>query len=144
MSELPSMIDLGVDVAEAPAPELLPAGEYVAEVRAAEPRVSSNGNAYVAVQFYLSPEEYPVDFDVAEAPDGTILTYNRVPWPTNGSADKRGVYRLRKFMEAIGAPFEGSRVDLDKWIGCRAVIKVKHETYEGEARAVCAGVSREI
>src|SRR3954463_1385121 len=141
--DLPSMIDLGVDVANAAAPELLPPGDYVAEIRSAEPRVSSNGNSYVAVQFYISPEEYPADFDVSEAPDGTILTYGRVPWPTTGN-DKRGVYKLRRFMESIGAPFEGSKVVLDKWIGLRAIVKVKHDTYEGEARAAAASVSKDV
>lgn len=141
--DLPSMIDLGVDIANAEAPELLPIGDYAAEVRAAEPKVSSTGNNYVAVQFYISPEEYPADYDVGEAPDGTILTYNRVPWPISGN-DKRGVYRLRKFMESLGAPFEGSKVSLDKWVGRRAIIKIKHETYEGETRATCAGVTKDV
>lgn len=141
--ELPSMIDLGVDLANAEAPALLPIGDYTAEIRAAQPKMSSSGNPYCSVQFYIGPDEYPADYDVAESPDGTILTYNRVPWPTSGD-DKRGVYRLRKFMESIGAPFQGSKVDLDAWVGLKAIVKVKHETYEGETRAIASSVAKDV
>lgn len=144
MSEdLPSILDLGVDIADAPAPEILPAGDYTAEIRAATPKMSAAGNHYVAAQFYISPEEFPADYDIAESPDGVILTYNRVPWPQDKN-DKRGIYRLRKFMEAVGAPFQGSKVDLDKWVGLKAVITVKHGTYEGDMRPELTKVSKDI
>lgn len=139
---LPSVLDLGIDVAEAEAPELLPVGKYVAEVRQCEPKLSGAGNKYVAVQFFISPEEYPADYDVAESPDGVILTFNRVPWPDAG--DKKGIYRLRKFMEALGAPFKGSVVDLDAWVGLKAIVNVVHETYEGEARTAIKSVTKDV
>jgi hypothetical protein len=141
--ELPSILDLGIDIADAPAPEIIPAGDYTAEIRAASPKQSAAGNHYVAVQFYISPDEYPADFDQAEAPDGTILTFNRVPWPQSKD-DKRGIYRLRKFMESIGAPFAGSKVDLDKWVGLKAIVSIKHGTYEGEVRPELTKVSKDI
>lgn len=140
--DLPSVLDLGIDVAEAPAPEILPVGSYIAEIRSVSPKVSSSGNRYIAVQFFISPDDFPADYDVAEAPDGAILTFNRVPFPE--PSDKRGIYRLRQFMEKIQAPFEGSKVDLDKWIGLKAVLNVAHETYEGETRASIKSVTKDV
>ena len=140
--ELPMILDLGTDIAEAAAPEILPTGTYIGEVRQCEPKVSNSGNKYIAVQFYISPDEYPADYDVAEAPDGVILTFNRVPFPEPG--DKRGIYRMRKFMEALEAPFEGSKVDLDKWVGLKAALNISHETYEGETRASIKSVTKDI
>lgn len=141
--ELPSILDLGVDIADVPAPELLPPGDFVAEVRKAEPKVSGAGNHYVSVQLYISPEDYPADYDVAEAPDGTILTYNRVPWPQSKD-DRRGINTLRKVMDALGVPVKGSKVDLDEWVGKKTLVTVGHSSYEGELRIEAKKIRKDI
>lgn len=144
MSELGSVFEIGVDIAEADAPELLPVGEYLAEVRSAEAKISQSGNKYISVAFYVSPEEFPPDYEIINAPDGKTLSWNRVPLPEDGTRDKKAVYRLRKFMESIGAPFEGGTLDLAKWVGLKARIKLVHESYEGETRETVRSVERDV
>lgn len=141
--DLPTILDLGVDIANAEAPEVIPTGTYVGEVRSAEVRTSNTtGNKYVAVAFYISPDEYPADYDVAENPDGITLSYMRCPWPE--PTEKGKIFRLRKFLEAIGYPFEGSKVDVEKFAGLKAKLNVGHETYEGETRATIKSVTKDI
>lgn len=141
--EMGSIIELGMNIADAEQPDLLPAGEYLAEVRNATRRTSaSSGNEYVAIQFYIPTEEFPADFDISNAPDGMTLTYNRVTIPT--PEDRRAAFRLRKFMETIDAPFEGSTLDLAKWTGLKARVRIKHGTYEGQTREEISGVVKDV
>lgn len=142
VGDLGSVLDIGMDIAGAEQPDLLPAAEYVAEVRSAEVKVSGAGNKYIAVAFYIPTEEYPADFDVTNAPDGLTLTWNRVPVPENN--DRRAAFRLRKFMETIEAPFEGSRLDLEKWTGLKARVRIKHGSWEGVNREEIASVAKDV
>ena len=133
-----SIIEYEDDISNAEAPEPLPEGDYPAVVRSAERKVSGAGNPYVAVGFYISPDDYPPDFPVEEEPDGVLLTYRRVP----GGTTKRDRYRMRMFCESIGAP-TGSRMNLNDWIGLNASVTVVQEDYEGEPRAQIVKVSAE-
>lgn len=133
---LPSVIEFDEDISQAEAPIPLPVGDYPAEIRGATRKTSqTSGKEYAATQFFISPDSYPADFTEGE-PDGSILTFNRVSLE-NTPASR---YRLRKFLEAIGAP-AGSKIDLNDWVGRTATVTIAHDEYEGVNRAVISKVS---
>jgi len=133
---LPSVIEFDEDISEAEAPVPLPVGDYPAEVRGAvQKHANQTGNPYASVQFFISADAYPADYTEGE-PDGMLLTFNRVSLQNTPS----GRHRLRKFIEAIGAP-AGNKIDLNDWIGRTATVTISHDTYEGEVRANVAKVT---
>jgi hypothetical protein len=127
MSE--SILSFSEDISNAEAPAPLPAGEYTAEIRNAEVKISQKGNKYAAVQFYVPADQYPADF-VDGDPDGITLTYNRVVLEDTVQAR----HRIRKFCESIGAK-TGREINLNDWVGLTATISVKVGEWEGEPRA---------
>lgn len=128
MSDI-SIIEYAEDLSNAEAPVPLPKGDYPAEIRGAEKKVSGKGNEYVDVVFYISPDEYPADYTEGN-PDGTSLNYGRLnPAPTTQAR-----WGMKKFCESIGAPL-GRTLDLNEWIGKSAIVQIVHEDYEGVTRA---------
>lgn len=135
-SGMPSVIDFSEDISNAEAPVPLPTGDYAAEIRGAAQKTSqTSGNPYASVQFFIPPEQYPADYTEGE-PDGMVLTFNRVSLVDTPA----GRHRLRKFLEAIGAP-AGKKIDLNEWVGRSATVSVQHDTYEGETRAAIGKVT---
>lgn len=132
---LPSVVEFDEDIGQAEAPVPLPVGDYQAEIRGVTAKTSQNGNPYASVQFFIAADQYPADYTEGE-PDGTVLTFNRVSLQ-NTPASR---HRLRKFLEAIGAP-TGKKIDLNEWVGRSATVTVQHDTYEGEQRAAIAKVN---
>lgn len=132
---MPSVIEFEEDIGQAEAPVPLPVGDYTAEIRAAAQKTSAAGNTYGSVQFFIPADQYPADFTEGE-PEGMLLTYNRVSL----SDTPAGRHRLRKFVEAIGAP-AGKKIDLNDWVGRTATVTVQHDTYEGETRAAIGKVT---
>ncbi len=129
--ELPSIIAYSEDIADAEAPVPLPVGDYPAEIRKVEQKESQNtGNKYAAVSFYISPDDYPADYDAENAPDGTVLVYRRVLLEDNPQSR----WRMRKFLNAIGAT-PSRNIDLNDWIGLNAVVGIGRDMWEGEPRA---------
>lgn len=135
MSDQPSIIEFSEDVATAEAPVPLPVGDYPAEIRGVTSKTSQNGNPYAQVQFFINPDSYPADYTEGE-PDGMILSYNRVSLQDTPASR----HRMRKFLEAIGAP-AGKKIDLNDWVGRTAIVSVAHDPYEGENRANIAKVN---
>ncbi len=129
MEELGSIIEFSVDIGKAEAPEPLPAGTYIGTIREAVQKISQRDTRYVAVAFFISPDQYPPDYTDGN-PDGTTLTYRRVSVEDNPQAH----YRTRKFCEAIGAT-ASKKLDLTEWVGLEGALEVVHEKYEGEDRA---------
>lgn len=132
-----SIIEFSEDIANQNPPVPLPARSYPATIRTVEAKVSQKGNRYASVGFFVAPEAYPADYPSEEAPDGTMLYFQRVG--LEDTAPSR--YRLRKFCESIGAPMS-KRVDLNDWINLTATINVKLDTYQGETRAQIESVSK--
>jgi hypothetical protein len=132
MADTPSVIEFSEDVATAEAPPPLPVGQYPAEIRGAERKTgATSGKEYGRVQFFITPEQYPADFDEGN-PDGMVLDYNRVPVQDNPTAR----FRMRKFCEAIGYTPKGGRIDMNEWIGLTATVDIGHEEFEGVTRPV--------
>lgn len=129
--EMQTILEFSEDISEAEAPLPLPAGEYEASIQSAAVRVSQNGNPYIQIGLLINPDQYPVDYPVEEAPEGTILYYNRTP----AADDKRARYRIRKLCESIGAPVPSKHLDLNEWIGLTARVQVDVGEWEGMPRS---------
>lgn len=131
MSEdLGSILDFSTDIADAEAPVALPAGDYPAKIVACELGVSNtSGKKRVDVTFRIAPEDFPADYEDAESfGDGKdVHAYVSV------EDNKATRFRLKKFLEAIGAPMT-SRLDINEWIGRGAVITIEPDEYEGVER----------
>lgn len=135
-NEMPSVIEFDEDIGSAEAPVPLPVGDYPAEIRGATHKTGqTSGKAYGAVQFFIAPEAYPADFTEGE-PDGTVLTYNMVSLENTPTAR----FRLKRFLEAIGAP-AGKKIDLNDWVGRSATVTIGHDEFEGIPRAVISKVT---
>jgi hypothetical protein len=134
MSDVISIMEFSSDLNDAEAPPPLPAGEYPASIVKAEIKLSGKGNNYLALMFRIDPESYPADFQDGN-PDGETLTYNRVALQDT----PQGRYRVRKFMESVGATL-GRTVDPNELMGLTATVGVTHGSWEGETRAEIAKV----
>lgn len=124
-----SIVEFSEDIGDAEAPEPLPAGEYPATIRGAEVKTSQRGTLYAAVTFVVSPDEFPADYPVENAPDGKVIVYRRCSMEDNPQAR----YMLRNFIEAIGAT-ASKKIDVNEWMGLSANIQVENEEYEGVMR----------
>lgn len=131
VDEVTSIVEFSDDLSSAEAPVPLPVRTYAATIRKAEAKVSEKGNRYAAVTLYISTDDYPADYPTENAPDGTTMIFRRVGLDDNAPTR----YRLRKFLETIGAP-TSARINLSDWIGLSCQVAVKHEEFEGEVRAV--------
>ncbi len=128
--EMDTIIDFSEDIATAEAPPPLPLGTYTADIRSAEAKVSNNtGNKYGDAVFYISPDQFPADYPIEYAPDGLSLHYRRIALEDTPA----GRYRLRQFLEAIGAPLS-SRIDMNDWIGMQAQVVIEHDEFDGIIR----------
>lgn len=131
-----SIVEFSEDISQAEAPEPLPPGEYAATIRGVEVKTSQRGTRYAAVTFMVSPDEFPADYPMENAPDGKVLVYRRCSMEDNPQAR----YMLRNFIEAIGAT-AAKRIDVNEWVGLDAVIQVENEEYEGVMREQIARVT---
>lgn len=131
-----TIVEYSADISDAEAPEPLPVGEYAASIRAADVRVSSKDTRYYAVQFHVSPDEFPADYPTDIAPDGKLLTFRRLSAEDNQLAR----FNVRKFCEAVGATMS-KKVDTNEWVGLEARIQIEHDTYEGVTRENITRVS---
>lgn len=130
MSDLGSLIEFEHDIADAEAPKALPAGDYPATVVGAETMVSKNsGKPMVKVDFRVQPEDFPADYEDAESfADGkTVSQYISI------GQDKPSMFRMRRFVETLGAPM-GKSINVNDWVGRRAIVTLGVEEFEGVER----------
>lgn len=136
MSEVSTIVEYGEDIADAVAPDPLPAKEYNAEIRSAEVKTSANtGNRYYAIGIFVSPENYPADYNAENAPDGRTFMYNLLSAEDTPNAR----YRLKKFLESVGLPMS-KRIDVNEWIGQSVIVELKHGQWQGEVREEVAKI----
>lgn len=126
------IIELEQNLSDVEKPPELPAGLYTGEVQDVQIGTSQKGNRYFNVKFVVPPSE--ISADLAENfEDGAALYYNRVIVPDG--KDRRALFNLRKFIEALGIDSNITQIDPNEWMGRQARLKVVHETYQGETRA---------
>lgn len=132
------VIELEGNLADAEKPPEIRAGKYTAEVQGVEIKTSGNsGNRYFAVKFVIPPENLSAD-QRDDYPDGAIQYWNRQLLPDKN--DRRTLYNLRRFIEALGLNANTSKINPDEWMGQEARIVIKHSSYEGEMRAQISAV----
>jgi hypothetical protein len=126
------VIQLEGNLAEAEKPPEVPKGAYTAEIQDVQIPTSGKGNQYFAVKCVIPPDELPADIrDQFE--DGAVLYWNRQLVPTKG--DRRAMYNLRKWYEAMGLDPNITEVDPNDWMGQKIKVHVVMGKYQGEDRA---------
>ena len=134
--ELDTIVEYSVDLKNQEAPIPLPVGEYRAQIRNVEVRMSQRDTKYAAVSFWISPDQYPADFTEGSE-DGETIVYRRVPLEDN----PKSRFQCKQFLEAIEAPIS-NRIDTTQWNGLSALVGITHEEWEGMPRANITKVSR--
>lgn len=123
-----SILEYQEDISDAEAPEPLPENTYSATIVSAALKDSKNnpGNQYVSVGVLISVDDYPADYPVENAPDGTRI--NNVYAAPYGQ-DRKSRFAMRQFCERTGAPM-GASMDLNDWIGLPVKIELGIGTWE--------------
>jgi hypothetical protein len=133
------IIELEESLADVERPAELPAGLYVGEIQDVQVATSAKGNTYYSVRFVIPPDEIPADIQ-EDFEDGASLFWNRQIKPRDGK-DRRALFNLRKFIEAIGLDAATTSIDPNEWIGCRARLRVRQGV---NPRDLAAGKRAEI
>lgn len=133
-----SVIELDENLADVERPKDIPPGKYTAEVQDVQEATSGKGNTYFAVQFRVPPDELPADV-ADQYEEGAVLYWNRIIKPRSRS-DRRALYNLRKFIEALGLDPNTTTIDPNDWMGRQARLIVRTGTYQGEQRAEIGSV----
>lgn len=134
MSE--NILEYADDIADAEAPVALPAGDYPATIASAELGTSQNsGKLRVDVTFKIAPEDFPADYeDAASFENGKMVHFY-----VGAEPDKASRFRMRRFIEAIGAK-GGAKIDLNDWVGKKAAITIRPDEFNGVERETIANV----
>ena len=136
--EMMGIIELDENLADVEKPKEIPPGKYVGEIQDVQEATSGKGNTYFAIQFRVPPDELPAD--VAEQyEEGAVLFWNRIIKP-RGRADRRALFNLRKFIEAIGLDPNTTTIDPNDWMGRQARLMVRMGRYNNEERAEIGSV----
>lgn len=112
--------------------EILPKASYPGTCVLAEIRMSDAGNEYYYTNWTIDPSDYPADYDVENAPEGTTLNYSRVQVPS--ASDRRSITAVKKLLRAIGIDLKTKTIDCSEWVGKKANLVVGHNKYNGETR----------
>jgi hypothetical protein len=129
-----SVIELDTNLADVEKPPELPPGKYAGEVQDVQVNTSGKGNQYFAIKFVIPNDQIPADM-AEHYEDGAVLYWNRQLVPKGGN-DRRTLYNLRKFIEALGLSSKTTAIDPNEWMGQRATLVIKHgKDLEGNLRA---------
>jgi hypothetical protein len=118
--------------------ELLPDGNYPAEISQAEMRTSPKGNDYYYIIFNIHPDDFPPDYAVENAPEGIKLVYARIQKPDAGN--RRSITAVKNFMRALGMSLKTSTINPGDWEGKKASLKVGHQEWNGDEINTIMGV----
>lgn len=128
-NDVPSIIEYSKSLADQEQPQPLPAREYRMSVRgAAGHRSKQSGKDNVKLTFFVSPDQYPVDY-IDGNPDGTTLDLYR---STEDTPMAR--WMMRQTLEALGMPLS-KRLEVNEFIGRECIGTVEHEQFEGRMNA---------
>lgn len=118
--------------------EILPKGEYKGQCILAEKRISDSGNEYYYTNWKIDPSDYPADYDVENAPEGTTLNYSRVQVPKPN--DRRSITNVKRLYTAMGLSLKTATIDPSTWVDQYAKLVVGTDTYNGERRNVIVSI----
>jgi hypothetical protein len=127
------IVELEGNLADAEKPPEVPPGKYIGEVQNVQANSSQAGNRYWSIRFVIPQEELPQN--VAEHyEDGAALYWNRQIVPRD-NRDRRTIFALKQLYSALGLDPNITSVDPNDWMGCQALLTVRHGQYLGETRA---------
>ncbi len=126
------IIELDEELSSIEKPPELPVGSYVGEIQDIQVQTSGKGNQYFAIKFVISPEEIAPDIQ-EHYEEGAVLYWNRQIVPTG--KDRRALFNLRKFVEALGLSSDTKEIDPNEWMGQKAKLRVVHGKFNGDVRA---------
>lgn len=133
------IIELEANLGDAVKPPEVPAGKKPGEIQDIEIKTSGAGNRYYAIKFVIDPNDLPEEMrEIYE--DGAVLFWNRQIVP-RGASDRRALFNLKQFYTNIGLDNNITSVDPNDWMGCKALLTIKHGTYNGEVRAEIAAIA---
>lgn len=132
MSNNENILELDMDLESFEDFEPLPAGEFPAEVRSAELKVSDKGNEYYYIVFNIHPDDFPADYAVENAPEGMNLVFARVQKPD--PKNRRSITAVKNLYRALGMDLKTSRINPGDWEGKRAKLVVDRSEFNGETR----------
>lgn len=110
--------------------EPLPDGPYRAELQDAEIKYNEKTpQGFITAQFKVHPDQFPADYDAANAPEGVTVTqgYVALPDPSN----RRTVAPFKRFLTALGVDMKGSDFDPQDWVGREVQVLLKRGEYQG-------------
>lgn len=127
---LPSIIEYSKPLSEQEQPKPLPARDYRMLVRASEMHKSkTSGKNSLKLTFFISPDQYPVDYATDGNPDGTTLDLYRSSEDTPMAR-----WMMRGTCETLGVP-TSSRIEPGEFVGRECLGTVEHEQYEDRMQA---------
>jgi len=132
------IIELDENLADVEKPKDVPPGKYTGEVQDVTEATSAKGNTYYGIQFRIPPDELPADI-ADQYEEGAVLYYNRIIRP-RGPSDRRALFNLRRFIEALGLDANTTTIDPNDWMGRQARLIVRTGKYNNEERAEIASV----
>lgn len=118
-----SIIELATNIEEMQEFDPLPAGLFPGECQDLEVRFSEKKpNGYIYCQLRISPDHFPQDYDVDNAPEGMIVVYAQVSIPT--PQDRRAVKPFINFHKAFGVTPSGNQFNPEDFIGksCQIIL----------------------
>lgn len=124
-----SIVELDLNLDDYDDFEPLPGGAYPATVTLSEMRTSDKGNDYYYMTFQIHPDDYPADYAVENAPEGTNLTYARVQKPD--PRNRRSITNVKNLMRALGVPLKTSVINPGEWEGRKAKLVIKKDNFNG-------------
>lgn len=138
MSANENILDLDMNLEEFEDFEPLPAGEYPAEVRSAEARISDKGNEYYYMVFNIHPDDFPADYAIENAPEGMNLVYARVQKPD--PKNRRSITQVKNLYRALGLSLKTSTINPGDWEGKKAKLVLGKSEFNGEMRNEIKGL----
>jgi hypothetical protein len=139
--EVGSIVEYSESIADTEKPALIAKGKYEGELREVTVEVGKEkGRRYFAEVWVIPPEAFPADYDLANAPDGLVLSYNR----TSAEDNQKSRFRLKEHFKALGLKPPGRQVDTGSMIGARAMLEIDYDTYEGVEREIIRRITKKV
>lgn len=110
-------------------------GHYLAEVFAATTKPAKKDGSTNLVFTWVIIED-------GEFKGRKIDQYQSLSDQKDEETRRKSAYFLKSFLDEIGAPYEGKRFDLSATVGCKAVLEIVADEYQGKPTAKISKVMK--
>lgn len=125
-----SIVELDMNLDEYDDYEPLPPGGYPFTVTLAETRTSEKGNDFYYCTLQIHPDDYPADYDVANAPEGANITYARMQKPD--PKNRRSITAVKNWFKALGMSTKTSKINPAEWEGKQGKVILKYGKFNNQ------------